>query len=125
MGERPATAAGLPSSACPLVGDRHISARVASGGDSVLCSVPRCLSEAANTIESMVSASLMNHAQQLDGAEKLELIHTLWDSIDHSARKASDSAFALVRRRAAEADADPHDEVSSSQFWADIARRSA
>lgn len=73
----------------------------------------------------MVNASLMDQAQQLDGAEKLELIYALWDSIDHAERNASEHAVELVRSRTAAADANPNDEISSAQFWVNIARRTA
>ena len=71
----------------------------------------------------MVRATLLEQAQQLDDSEKLEMIHALWDSINHEERVASSTTLSLVKKRAAAADADPDDEISSDEFWSGIQRR--
>lgn len=73
----------------------------------------------------MVDTALLEQAQQLGDADKLEMIHALWDSINHDERPASAEVLALVRERAAHADAHPDDEISSEEFWAGIHRRYA
>lgn len=71
----------------------------------------------------MVDAALLNQAQRLDDAEKLEMIHALWDSLDHDKREVSQETRTLVRTRALDADANPDDQLTSEEFWRSINSR--
>lgn len=73
----------------------------------------------------MVDTALLEQAKQLGDADKLEIIHALWDSINHEERPTSADVLALVRQRAADADVHPDDEISSAEFWAGVRRRYA
>ncbi len=73
----------------------------------------------------MVDSGLLNQAQQLGDAEKMEMISVLWDSIDHSKREPSEEVLASVRERAKNADLHPEDQLTSEEFWAGIDRRFA
>ena len=73
----------------------------------------------------MVDTALLEQAKRLGDADKLEIIHALWDSINHEERPASADVLALVRQRAADAEVHPDDEISSAEFWAGVRRRYA
>lgn len=73
----------------------------------------------------MVDSALLEQAQRLGDADKLEIIQALWDSINHDKRVASAEILALVRERATDADAHPDDEISSDELWAGIRQRFA
>lgn len=73
----------------------------------------------------MVERELFGQIQQLDDAAKMEMIHVLWDSIDHDNREVSQETFALLKHRAERAEAYPEDEMTSEEFWESIDRRYA
>ncbi len=58
--------------------------------------------------------------QQLDDAAKQEMIHALWDSIDHDKREVSQETLAILKRRVERAEAYPEDEMTSEEFWESI-----
>ncbi len=58
-------------------------------------------------------------------AAKLEMIHALWDSIDHDNCEVSQETLALLKHRAERAEAYPDDEMTSEEFWESIDRRYA
>ncbi|WP_133246035.1 hypothetical protein [Ancrocorticia populi] len=71
----------------------------------------------------MADSGLLNAAQHLGDAEKMEMISVLWDSIDHSKREPPEDVLSTVRERAKDADIHPQDQMTSEEFWARIERR--
>lgn len=72
----------------------------------------------------MVDQSLLSKMKRLDVAERVELIHELWASIDADALPVAPAEVALIDERLAEADTSPLSGRSWDEVEASLRSRS-
>ncbi|GFZ92987.1 addiction module protein [Nesterenkonia alkaliphila] len=71
----------------------------------------------------MVEQGLLEKAQQLEDAEKVELAQALLNSVHPDALPLSAEEAALVTERLAAREARPDDRMSSEEVWKRIRRK--
>ncbi len=67
----------------------------------------------------MIDASLMTQVERLNTSERLELIATVWDSLDTAQLSISDAELTLIDQRLADAEQNPQAEHA----WPEVRER--
>ncbi len=67
----------------------------------------------------MIDSALLERIQNLEPADRLELIGAVWDSLLPTDLPVTDAERALLDARLADMEVNPHDQSS----WADVKKR--